>query len=523
MRVLNAAQMREADRQTIEDVGIPSIVLMETAGRQVVGAMAEAFADLDDSTVVVLAGRGNNGGDGFVVARTLAQRGVSVDVYLVGRRDDVHGDARANLDVLDRLGFDVVEITTPDQWEALSPHVCSADILVDALFGTGLGMPLRGLHETIVDDINDSDVPVVSIDLPSGLSADTPDPIGPHIVATLTVTLAAPKYPLVLPPSESCCGALVVADIGIPQTVVDRVDGPRVEVLEPDSLRLLIPEREPDTHKGTYGHVLLVAGSRGKTGAAYLGAMGAIRSGAGLVSVATPASCQSVVASLGAEYMTMGVDDDTHGAFSPAAITVMLETAADVIAVGPGMGTGAGAVAIVDGLLDQTSCPLVLDADAINVLIGRGHRLSPSARPVVITPHPGELARFCGVTTADVQRDRLSFARSVAERHGVYVILKGHRTIIATPDGHVAINPTGNPGMATGGSGDVLTGMVAAWLAQLRDAEQACRLAVYLHGAAGDRAGDELGEVSLAAGDILARIAPAVRALLRPEGNTTPS
>jgi NAD(P)H-hydrate epimerase len=513
MRVLTAAQMREADRRTIQDIGIPSIVLMETAGRQVVSAMDAAFADLADARVAVLAGRGNNGGDGFVVARTLIQRGVEVEVYLVGSSDEVRGDARINLDVLRKLELDVVSLRSPSDWELHAPRILSADLIVDAMIGTGLSEPLTGLHEQIVDDVNDVDVPVVAIDLPSGLSSDTPDPIGPHIFATMTVTLAAPKFPLVLPPSQPLCGSLVVADIGIPRHVLADLPGPRVEVLEAANLRALVPEREPDTHKGTYGHVLLVAGSRGKTGAAHLAALGALRSGAGLVTVATPVSCQRVVASLGAEYMTMAVDEDGDGAFAASALGAILAAPASVVAVGPGIGTGAAAAALVDGLLHRCPCPLILDADALTVLAGSPPGRWAPSRPVIVTPHPGEMARFAGLTVAEVQGDRLGVARSIAERHGVYVVLKGHRTIVAAPDGRAWINGTGNPGMATGGSGDVLTGMLAGWLTQVSDAAQASCLAVHLHGAAGDRAADRVSEMAMTAGDIAAHIGGAVLAL----------
>jgi NAD(P)H-hydrate epimerase len=514
MRVLTAAQMREADRKTIGEIGIPSAVLMENAGRQVVAAMDAAFADLVDARVVILSGPGNNGGDGFVVARTLAQRGVDVDVYLIGDVADVQGDARINLQILGRLDLEVVEVRTAGDWELHSAHVTSADLIVDALFGTGLHTPLSGIFETIVDDVNDADVPVVAIDLPSGLSADSADPIGPHILATMTVTLGAPKYPLVLPPAEALSGTMVVADIGIPVEIIAGLDGPYVDVLVRDEVRDLVPDRDDDAHKGTFGHVLLVSGSRGKTGAAHLAAVGALRSGAGLVTVATPASCMPIVAALGPEYMTLPVAEDRDGAFAPAALIEILAATADVIAVGPGIGTGPGAVAVVDGLLDRAGGPLILDADALNVLAGRAQRLSAAARPVIITPHPGEMARLAGVTTADVQRDRIGVARAFAERYGVFVILKGHRTVIATPDGRVSINTTGNPGMSTGGSGDVLTGMLAAWLGQLQDAEHACQLAVYLHGAAGDLAADDHGQVAMIASDIVLHLADAVLELL---------
>src|SRR5258706_1760040 len=292
MRVLNAAQMREADRRTIGDIGIPSLVLMENAGRQAVAGMEAMYGDLPERQVAVLCGRGNNGGDGFVVARTLAQRGVDVSVFLMGRVADVRGDARTNLEILGRLGLTVVEVADSQAWELHFSEISDCTLIVDAIFGTGLNAPLSGLMETVVADVNGSGIPVVAIDLPSGLSADSHETIGPSIEAGMTVTLGAPKLCLVLPPAERNAGDIVIADIGIPAEVFESLEQPRVDLLTRGSMRELITPRSADTHKGDYGRVLIVAGSRGKTGAAHLAALGALRSGAGLVTVATPAGCQ---------------------------------------------------------------------------------------------------------------------------------------------------------------------------------------------------------------------------------------
>src|SRR6266508_387975 len=294
MRVLNSTQMRDADRRTIEEIGIPSLVLMENAGRQAVAAMEAVYSDLLDRQIAVLCGRGSNGGDGFVIARTLVQRGADVAVFLIGRVADVRGDARINLEILGRLGVTVVEVADSQAWELHFSEVSDCTLIVDAIFGTGLNAPLSGLIESVVADINASAIPVVAIDLPSGLSADSPDSIGPSIEAGLTVTLAAPKLPLVLPPADTRAGDTVIADIGIPGEVLESVDGPRVDLLTRGSMRELVTPRAADSHKGDYGHVLVVAGSRGKTGAAHLAAVGALRSGAGLVTIAAPASCQPV-------------------------------------------------------------------------------------------------------------------------------------------------------------------------------------------------------------------------------------
>ena len=510
MRVLNSAQMREADRRTIDDIGIPSLVLMENAGRQTVAAMEAVHSDLSERQVAVLCGRGNNGGDGFVVARTLAQRGVDVSVFLLGRVADVRGDARTNLEILGRLGITVVEVADSQAWELHFSEVSDCTLIVDAIFGTGLNAPVSGLIESVVADVNASGIPIVAIDLPSGLSADSPEPIGPSIEAGLTVTLAAPKLPLVLPPAEMRAGDIVIADIGIPGEVLESVEGPRVDLLTRGSMRELITPRAADSHKGDYGRVLIVAGSPGKTGAAHLSAIGALRSGAGLVTIATPASCQQVIAAMAPEYMTEALSETADG-IDADGVDRVLEWARDVVAVGPGLGAAASTREFVRQLVDRATMPMVIDADGLNAFAGDPDRLAGrEGRDVIITPHPGEMGRLVGMSTDEVQSSRLEVARNFAVAHHVYVVLKGHRTLIATPDDKIFINPTGNPGMATGGTGDVLTGMIAAWLAQLLDAEAACKLAVYLHGMAGDLAEADEGEVSMTAADVAGHLGDAM-------------
>jgi hydroxyethylthiazole kinase-like uncharacterized protein yjeF len=513
MRVLNAAQMREADRRTIEEIGIPSLVLMENAGRQVVAAMEAMYTDLLERHVAVLCGRGSNGGDGFVVARTLVQRGVEVSVFLIGGVAEVKGDARTNLEILGRLGLSVVEIADSQAWELHFSEISDCTLIVDAIFGIGINAPLTGLMETVVADVNGSGIPIVSIDLPSGLSADSPEPLGDSIEASMTVTLAAPKISLVLPPAERRAGDIVIADIGIPSDVIESLDGPRVEFLTRSGMRELVSPRSVDSHKGDYGHVLVVAGARGTTGAAHLAGISALRSGAGLVTIATPACCQPIVASLAPEYMTVPIDETPDG-LDPESVDRLIDLARDVIAIGPGLGQGASTKRFVKALVDRATMPLVIDADGLNAFSDDPDRLAGrEGRDVIITPHPGEMARLVGMSSDEVQASRLEIARNFAVSHHAYVVLKGHRTLIATPDEKVFINPTGNAGMATGGTGDVLTGMIAAWLAQLLDAEAACKLAVYLHGMAGDLAEADEGEVSMTAGDVAGHLGDALMEL----------
>jgi NAD(P)H-hydrate epimerase len=511
MRVLNTQQMREADRQTIQEIGIPSVVLMENAGRQAVAAMEAAYEDLAASRVAVLCGRGNNGGDGFVVARTLAQRGIEALVFLLGSVADVRGDARTNLEILGRLGVTVVEISDAQEWELHFSEISECDLVVDAILGTGFRGPVSGLLETVIADVNGLGIPIVAIDLPTGVSADTHDIDGDAIQASITVTLAAPKLPLVLPPADVYGGDLVIADIGIPASVIEELDGPRVELLTREEMRELVPARAADSHKGDFGRVLVIAGSFGKTGAAHLAALGALKSGAGLVTIATPRSCVAALATMMPEYMTEPLEETSAGTIDFAAVDRALAIKADVIAIGPGVGRDPSTSAFVQAVVERSGVPLVLDADALNALADDPDRFEGrDGVDMIITPHPGEMARLLGVSVEQVQSDRLEHAREFASAHKVHVVLKGHRTIVAGPDGRSFINLTGNAGMATGGTGDLLTGMIAAWFAQLLDAEAASKLAVYLHGAAGDLAEADEGELALLPTDIAARLGDAV-------------
>jgi hydroxyethylthiazole kinase-like uncharacterized protein yjeF len=517
MRILTAGQMREAERRTVEDVGIPARVLMENAGRQVAAAIENAFEELDVMRVSVLSGRGNNGGDGFVVARVLVERGVETHVYLIGSVEQVQSEARANLDSLRALDIDVVEIADLAAWELMAASVLAADLVVDALYGTGFHGTVSGLIESVIADVNASSCPVVAVDLPSGLSADSPVVDGAAIEATLTIALGAPKLSLVMPPAERHAGALLVADIGIPGRVIEQLEAPRVELITADGLRPLVAARPSDSHKGSYGRILIVAGSTGRTGAAILAGRAALRSGAGLVTVATPHSCLPVVAGGAVEYMTISLPETGTGQLSAEAIDLVLAHRADVIAVGPGLGTDPGTVLFVQQLVERSGVPLVLDADALNAFVDVLERLNGRTDvPVMVTPHPGEMARLLGTSVARVQSDRLAAAVGLAISRRLHVVLKGHRTIAVDPDGSAAINLTGNPGMATAGSGDVLAGVLAAWYAQLQDPAAACRLAVYLHGAAGDLAQQDRGEQALVAGDIISHLGDAVQDLQQP-------
>ena len=517
MRVLNASQMRAADRRTIDAVGVSSIQLMENAGRQVVAAMQRRWPTLAALHVAVVGGKGNNGGDGFVVARVLAALGADVSVYLFSPIKEIEGNAGLQLSRLKSVDVSVREAARPEDWRGHFKAITGVDVVVDALLGTGLARPLDGYFRTVVNDLNACAVPIVSIDVPSGLSADTASLIGESIVAELTVALGAPKFPLLMLPAAARVGKLVVADIGIPDFVTDSVVGPSVKVITRAWARTLVVQRSAGVHKGDCGRVLLVAGSTGKAGAACLAGLGALRSGAGLVTVATPRSCQPIVSAWMPEYMTLGLNETERGTLRAESAEEILEESCDVIAVGPGLGRGKDVSDFVRTLVKRSVVSLVLDADALNVFGGDTTELcGRDGRDLIITPHPGEMSRLVGMPVEEVQAHRIEVARDFATARQLFVVLKGARTVVATPDGAVWINGTGNPGMATGGTGDVLTGVVAAWLGQMKDAGMACCLGVFLHGFAGDLAVATCGEVALVASDMGKHFGPALLNLVDP-------
>ncbi len=514
MKILTAAQMKEIDRKAIAELGIPGTVLMENAGIRVVEVLARAVEGLGAADAVIVAGKGNNGGDGFVVARHLWNMGLRPSVILLGSKAEVRGDAAVNLGIAGNMGIPIAEVLSPEDWKGQRKTLARADLIVDALFGTGLTMPAEGLYARVIEDINAAPGFKASVDIPSGLSSDTSRIIGPAVRADLTVTLAAPKVAHVLPPSEEYVGRLFVAPIGIPPSLFD---DPRlkVELIERGDVLPLFAPRKPDTHKGTYGHVLVVAGSRGKTGAASLAAKAALKMGAGLVTVATPESCLPMIARSMDELMTEPLTETPAGTIGGKGLARVLELlkGKDALLLGPGISTHPETAALVLRLLPRVRVPMVVDADALNIVASRPEVLAALRAPAVLTPHPGEFARLTGLTTQAVLEDRLGTATAYAGIHKVHLVLKGHRTLVVCPDGCVHVNSTGNPGMATGGAGDVLGGMIASQLAQERDVEAAAVSAVFAHGLAGDMAADALGEKALTAGDLIRFLPKALKDL----------
>ena len=518
MRVLNTAQMREADRRTIADLGVPSLVLMEQAGRQVVSLLESHWPPGPDRRIAVVCGKGNNGGDGFVAARILAGHGAAVRVYLAAPAADIGETPASICRRSGDPGVPVVDISDPLAWAAARTDLGGCDVVVDALFGTGLTRPLGGEWRSIVADLDALDPPVVSIDLPSGLSADTAKPIGESVAAGLTVTLGAPKLPLLLDPR------------GAPGRQGRR-------------RRHRHSRRRRGRHRGAAGDGRYPGVGPGADSEPAAGhAQGRLRAGARRRRIdgqdrrgrprrpRRPAlgggsgdGGDTARLPAGGRGSGAGVHDprpsthDAEGRVGAEAAEAVLAERCDVLAVGPGLGRSAGVARCVRELVDRAPVPLVLDADALNAFAGdpAGLRGRPD-RPLVITPHAGEMGRLVGRPAAEVAAHRLDAARDLAAEQGIFVVLKGARTLVATPAGAVGINVTGNPGMATGGVGDVLTGVLAAWMAQLSDVEAACGLGVCLHGMAGDLAAAGQG-AGLVAGDLARQLGPALLALARAE------
>ncbi len=488
MYILTADEMRRMDEMTIENFGLPGRVLMENAGRGAARILLENFPDMYAGDVTVVAGRGNNGGDGFVIARYLAQAGVNVTVYLLAERRRVRGDALANLEMLSSLDIEVIEVTDEAAFVRHKTDMGKNRLWVDAILGTGLEDEVKGYFKSVINYMNNHPAPVFAVDIPSGLSSETGNPCGISIRADVTATFAFAKVGHVLMPGASYTGRLHIIDIGIPPYVVEHVS-PRQHLSRLGEVRASMRSRPAHSHKGTTGHLLVVAGSPGKTGAAVMTAMSAMRCGAGLVTVGVPESINAIVESQACEAMTHCFDDNGSGILTHALLHDILSLLENkrCLALGPGIGMANKTKKLVENLVKKSPVPVVLDADGLNCIADNAAKILKSKKSdVILTPHPGEMARLMGRTAEDIQNDRIGSARTFAESHGVYVVLKGARTVMAIPDGRIHVNPTGNPGMASGGMGDVLTGMIAGLITQNYDIRAALRIAVYVHGAAAD-------------------------------------
>jgi NAD(P)H-hydrate epimerase len=513
MKIVTARQMQQIDQEAINNYGIPGIILMENAGLQVVNEIDKHFSPLSTKKIAIVAGRGNNGGDGFVIARHLYNRGSKVKIYLLCKQVQVRGDARINLDIIAKMGLEIKEVLSLNQREDFG----SFDLLVDAIFGTGLTSAAEGLHQEIISAMNSSGKPIISIDIPSGLSADSSELIGPHIKADFTVSFGLPKLGLHLYPAANHIGKLTIAEISIPKPLLEKEEI-KVNLLTKDMIRGYLPKRKPDSHKGDFGHLVVIAGSLGKTGAAAMASVAALRVGAGLVTLALPRSLDIAMEANIPEVMTLPVAETPEGTIDLEAKGEILKflraMKIELLAIGPGITTHPRTGQLVKELLNEVSLPIVLDADGINILSVHQKILKQRKGSLILTPHPGEMARLIDISVQEIQQDRVGIAQRFAREYQLFLVLKGAVTIIADPEGNVFLNPTGNPGMATAGMGDVLTGMLGGLLAQQWPLLAAINTAVYLHGLAGDLAAQAVGPIGITATDLLDRIPLAIKSVL---------
>ena len=505
--LVTADQMRSLDRRTMTEASVPSLVLMERAGAGVAHYLERRYAPLPGKAITIVCGKGNNGGDGFVAGRLLRRKKARVQVLILASPTELTRDAKIMCQRFQRLAGPS-SVRRPTSADDLGRRLSGSEVIVDAIVGTGLSATLSGLYLDAVMAINAAARPTVAVDIPSGLHADTGQALGAAVQADLTVTFGLPKIGLYVGAGIDCCGDIRLIDIGIPLAFVEAL-GSRFLLLTDVAAHAMLPKRRPSSHKGTYGHVGIIAGSVGKTGAAALAAMVALRIGTGLATVAVPSGANDVLEAKLLEVMTIPMPETKSHTFARSGLDRLLSfaTARDAIAIGPGLTTHPETVDLVQEFVKRIDKPCVLDADALNALAGKVALLTQCKRPPIITPHPAEMARLeAESTTQSVNQDRLGTATRFARERGVFVILKGARTVIARPDGMVAICPTGNPGMATAGTGDVLTGMVGGLLAQGLSAWDAACTATYIHGLAGDLAARLQGQAGMVARDLIQQI-----------------
>ncbi|HUF18988.1 MAG TPA: NAD(P)H-hydrate dehydratase [Thermoanaerobaculia bacterium] len=503
MHIVTSDQMRRIDRRATDEYGIPSLLLMEHAAMAITETIRSRYPDAE--AAAIFCGTGKNGGDGLAVARLLHNRGVTPIVLIIGERERFSGDSAINLEICRRLGLPMFDVTGGELLDTALARASETDVIVDALFGTGLNRPAEGIFGDTIRGMLSLRLPIVSVDLPSGLDASSHELLDPAIRAEVTVTFALPKVAHVFEPASSWSGEIVVADISIPRPAVD-AEGVTLSLLTEDEIAELMPEREASSHKGTHGHLGILSGSAGRSGAAILACRGAVRGGAGLVTLLSDPETARLVDAVSIESMSRAIEpgsglvDQVLSAFEGFSAGV----------IGPGLPDDEETYASIRELVGKLTLPLVLDATAINAFEGTPALINPDEHPRVITPHPGELSRLMGGTTAEINRNRVEAARAAAAASRCVVVLKGHQTLIADPAGHVSVNPTGNAGMASGGMGDVLSGLMGAWLARGEDPFDAACAAVYLHGLAGDLLRERSSDVGLAAMDLADSLPEAV-------------
>lgn len=504
MKIVTPAQMNEIDRLSINQFGIPGVVLMENAALRVVDEVIKMLGTVSGKSISVFAGKGSNGGDAFAAARHLYNKGARVDVYILAYKKDISGDAAVNLSILEKSGVETKELVEGFQLTEIKAGLSGADLVVDGIFGTGLKGEVKGLAAEVIRTINNSRKPVIAIDIPSGVSGETGRVPGVCIKACKTVTFGLPKIGLVIHPGCEFTGELAVADIGIPGKVIEHIDI-KTHIIEGSHVAKLIPLRRNESNKSDYGRVFIISGSAGMTGSGCLAASAVLRVGAGLVYLGVPESLAPIYGASLIEPITIPLQDNGAGYLSKNSIGNVLENmkGKNVVAAGPGLSMREGIAEVVVEILKNAEVPLVLDADALNAVSRDVSVLKYLKAGTVITPHPGEMARLTGLSSSDVQSNRIEVSSEFACKWKVVTVLKGARTVVAMPDGTVYINPTGNSGMATGGTGDVLTGIIAGFIAQGASPEDAAVAGVYLHGLTGDVVAQKKGEHGLIASDIV--------------------
>lgn len=514
MRLVTAEEMRLADEAAINEYGIPGLVLMENAGQAVVRQAEKMLGTLSGKKAAVFCGGGNNGGDGLVVARHLYNRGCEVRLYFLTDPDVFRGDALTNYTIIANMGITGFQLYEGNRLNVARMALWSSDIAIDAIFGTGLRDNVQDTALAVINMLNESDTPVISCDIPSGLSSTTGKPLGAAVKAKATVTFGFCKLGLALPASRPYVGELVVADISLPLQVEENL-GSRRELIDEEFCRRWLLPREVDSYKGDFGHVGALAGSPEMPGAAILASKGALKMGAGRLTAALPSAIRNAFTAQLPEAMLLATSDNEIGGVATDNIETLASFPADAWLIGPGMGRDEQTLQMIRDFLPTLTVPAVLDADALFAICGYLRLLKKSSVPLVITPHPGEMAKLLGVNITDVQSNRVAVAEGFAKQTDVVVVLKGAGTVIATPEGRIFINDTGNPGMATGGSGDVLAGMIATLLAQGMVPAVAAACAVWVHGKAGDLAMRENGMAGLLAGDIVEKVPSALNLINR--------
>lgn len=500
MRILSKDEMRALDDAATNEYNIPSLLLMENAGRSLYEFITWIFKERETRKISIISGKGNNGGDGIVLARYLLNHGIDHELFLLAEINEYKKDAKTNLDIYTKSGG--VPTVIEKDYAAFRVKIQDSDIVVDAIFGTGLSNEIDGFNADVINLVNSSKIPVMSVDIPSGIDGTSGLSLGTSINATWTVTFGSLKRGFFQNDGIDKAGEIIVADIGLPRSLADHK--PSLNLLRNNDVRVENFKRTKNTHKGTYGHLLIVAGSTGKTGAAKMAAIAAVRAGAGLVTVAVPDSIAPAIESFTLEAMTFPLAS-SHGTLSAKCIQTLVDLSNDksTILIGPGISTSMDNFEIISKLLSVGKVPVIIDADGLNSICSDLSVLKKRSCDIIITPHSGEMGRLLGISAADVERNRIDVAVDFARKYNVYTILKGSKTILAMPDGNAFISPFGNPGMATGGSGDVLSGIIGGFICSGVQLSDALTTALIVHGKAGDLASEKYGQRSLAARDII--------------------